>query len=110
MENSYKYQEILILSYFKEHISDSSFIELSQILGLSFSVLNSIVASCCNNGLLEYNSNNLLSITKNGEQLLSKENAQNLSIKNNEIHASIVTKEPISIEEIYIPQGFTNKI
>jgi hypothetical protein len=60
----------LILAYFKEYGTSYSLIDLHDLIGVSMSKLDHSIDELFDDGFLEYNSDNLMSLSFKGRMLL----------------------------------------
>lgn len=99
----------LVVSYYKDNFRGSSFTELAQIMGLTLKVLDKIIYDCIEKNYLEYDVNNLLNITEQGVLFLNEQDVDDFSFQDTEISSLLFDKEPMAIDDIYIPKEFTLK-
>lgn len=97
-----KYQELLILSYFKSHYKKYEFNELFIIMGMTYSELQDTIDRLLEmNYLMSYNYYILL--TKKGENILNDKRLEDFFSKKVKDTKS---KEQWDISKPYIPIGF----
>lgn len=100
-----------ILAYFKEHPQNYSFYTLSQKLGLSPSIIDELICKLMNEGLLAYNDKKLLSLTPQGKTIILNDQADYLSFNDHPPEGNMINPSTaLSLEQIYIPEGFLEKL
>ena len=97
-----KYQEILILAYFKSRYKRYNFNQLTQLMGMTYSEMEKSIEHLLGLGYLVC-INGYVVIAKIGEKLLEEKNMRNFFI-NDENKG--LKKEVLDIYETYIPIGF----
>lgn len=97
-----KYQEILILAYFKSRYKRYNFNQLTQLMGMTYSEMEKSIEHLLGLGYLVC-INGYVVIAKTGEKLLEEKNMRNFFI-NDENKG--LKKEVLDIYETYIPIGF----
>ena len=97
-----KYQELLILSYFKSHYKKYQFNELLKIMGMTYLDLKNAIDHLLEMGCLICYGNYIV-IAKKGEKLLYEMGLENFfSIVNRDTKL----KKQLKIDEPYIPIDF----
>lgn len=97
-----KYQEILILAYFKSRYKRYNFNQLTQLMGMTYSEMEKSIEHLLGLGYLVC-INGYVVIAKIGEKLLEEKNMRNFFI-NDENKG--LKKAVLDIYETYIPIGF----
>ena len=97
-----KYQEILILAYFKSRYKRYNFNQLTQLMGMTYSEMEKSIEHLLELGYLIC-INGYIVIAKIGEELLEEKKMKNFFM-NNENKG--LKKEVLDIYETYIPIGF----
>lgn len=97
-----KYQEILILAYFKSRYKRYNFNQLTQLMGMTYSEMEKSIEHLLGLGYLVC-INGYVVIAKIGEKLLEEKNMRNFFI-NDENKG--LKKEVLDIYETYIPIRF----
>lgn len=97
-----KYQELLILAYFKAHYKKYEFNDIAQIMGMTYTEMRD-----CIEHLLELNYllciDSCLVLSKVAEELLEERKLINFFNKRKK---EVCVKERLSVEEPYIPIEF----
>ena len=97
-----KYQELLILAYFKAHYKKYEFNDIAQIMGMTYVEMRD-----CIEHLLELNYllciESYLVLSKVAEELLEERKLINFFNKRKK---EVCEKERLSVEEPYVPIGF----
>ena len=101
-DRSLKYQEFLILAYFKANYKKYEFHEIVQIMGMTYVEMRD-----CIEHLLELNYllciESCLVLSKVAEELLEERKLINFFNKRKK---EVCQKERLSVEEPYVPIGF----
>lgn len=97
-----KYQEILILAYFKSRYKRYNFNQLTQLMGMTYSEMEKSIEHLLGLGYLVC-INGYVVIAKIGEKLLEEKKMRNFFM-NDENKG--LKKEVLDIYETYIPIGF----
>ena len=102
VNNNLKYQELLILAYFKANYKKYEFNDIAQIMGMTYVEMRE-----CIEHLLELNYllfiDLCLVLSKDAEKLLEEQKLINFFHKRRK---DVCEKERLSIEEPYVPIGF----
>ncbi len=100
--NDLKYQELLILAYFKTHYKKYEFNDIAQIMGMTYVEMRD-----CIEHLLELNYllciESYLVLSKVAEELLEERKLINFF---NKRKIEVCQKERLNVEEPYVPIGF----
>ena len=101
-DSDLKYQELLILAYFKAHYKKYEFNDIVQMMGMTYAEMKSSIEKLLELKYLVYIEKNLV-LSKAGENVLEERNlAQFFDNKQKEQ----CKKEQLSINEPYIPIKF----
>ena len=101
-DENLKYQELLILSYFKAHYKQYEFSEIVQMMGMTYAEMRKSIEHLLDLKYLVC-MENVIIISKVGEKILEEKNLSCFFCNN--IKGSIEKKQ-LSIIEPYIPIGF----
>lgn len=100
-----------ILAYFKDHQQDYSFYALAKNLGISISVIDELISELMEENQLAYNSDSMLSLTPQGRLTILNDQADFLSFDESPTERRIIKPQTaISLDQIYIPDGFIVKL
>ncbi len=103
------YKRVLILNYINTIKSSYSYVELSELFGISLSQVDNVLLELENQGYLVLDK--YYKLTNMGTNILSKYNLENIDFFDTmESEVSIFKNEKISLDEIYIPKNFDKKI
>lgn len=97
-----KYQELLILAYFKSHYKKYEFNDIAQIMGMTYAEMRNSIEHLIELKYLLYIESSLI-VSKSGEELLKERRLVNFFEKRKK---EVFEKEQLSIEEPYIPIKF----
>lgn len=102
VNNNLKYQELLILAYFKANYKKYEFNDIAQIMGMTYAEMRE-----CIEHLLELNYllciGSWLVLSKDAEELLKDRKLINFF---NKMRKDFYEKDKLSIEEPYVPIEF----
>lgn len=102
IKNELKYQEFLILAYFKSHYKRYKFNEIAQMMGMTYSEMRKSIEY-----LIESNYliciNEYIVIAKKGEEILEEKKMQDFFVN---YENKVDNKKRFNIDEPYIPIGF----
>lgn len=97
-----KYQELLIIAYFKSHYKKYEFNEILRIMGMTYMELNSSIERLIKMNYLACYGDYLI-VTKKGENFLKDMRLENFFIGRKR---GVKRKKQGNIEEPYIPINF----
>lgn len=101
-DNKLKYQDLLILAYFKANYKKYEFNEIAKMMGMVYAELGRSIDRLLELGYLIYIKENIV-ISKNGECLLEEKGLENFFGKEKRVSDN---RKQISIDEPYIPIKF----
>lgn len=102
IEMDMKYQELLILAYFKSHYKKYEFNEILKIMGMTYAELKNAIERLFDTNYLIYYGNYIV-VTKLGEDILKEIRLENFF--SDKVRES-KQKKQWDIDEPYVPIGF----
>lgn len=101
-DSEIRYQEFLILAYFRANYKKYEFSEVSQMMGMTYIEMQNSIEHLLKLEYLIFEKNNII-ISKKGEKVLEKKGLSNFFCNHKK---EIVKKEQLGIDEPYIPIKF----
>ncbi len=103
VDNNYlKYQELLIMSYFKTHYKKYEFNEIAGLMGMTYVEMSNSIENLLNKGYL-ISVEGILVLSKEGEDLLAEKRLEKFYVQNEKGDSG---KKQMDICEPYVPMGF----
>ncbi len=101
-----------ILAYFKIHKDEYSFTVLAELLGIPISRVDDIIDRLLQEEMLVYNESHMLTLAPKGRLAILNRKEDNIdTFENTQFrYRKINPDAAIPIDQIYIPEGFTQKM
>lgn len=106
-----KHIQMMLMAYFKENKNTYSLSFLVKIYGITFERLTIIIEQLIREKCLEYNENNMLSLTPKGRLMLLNTSYDYYSAYDSQLPIGIIDPQKAwPIDKPYIPDKFTSKL